>query len=577
LNRRFHIVQSRPITTIHRAGIEGEWTTADLKDGGVSSGVCSPFMASLYAFAFDRSMGRYLKRVGLHPPLAPASWMSVFYGRPYWNVGAVKMGLRKLPGFVERQFDEDLGVEVAYEGEGHVTRTNPKTVLSGLSVVARLKRAFREQRRSWKTFRQDQRQRLDELAAVDLEAMDRDTGVRFYRRFIDQEYLRSEGAYFVQVYNNSNIITLFNDRIRKYRDRIQFVDLVTGLEDVSHLALNHGLWDLSRKLLADEDALAWWREKTPAELVEAWAKGLTGYRMNEVSRLIETFDYHSTRELDLTVPRFGEDPTFVMESLLANMKLHETADPRSTVEKQRQRYRDKSRVFLDSLSGFERRSMKRALEDIRSFLWWREEYRDLSTRFYFHVRRFTLAMGRLLQDEGGLADRNDIFFLSLDDIYAALEKTIPREEVSRRVERNRTYYRSFHDFFIPHEIGDRYQASTAGPAEASEKRLTGIPCSPGDVVGVVRNIKDVFDADRLEEGDILITRFTDPGWTPKFGLLKAVATETGGVLSHAAVISREYGIPAVLAVPGLTEKLKEGQKVRVDGNRGVVEVLDDAV
>ncbi len=84
---------------------------------------------------------------------------------------------------------------------------------------------------------------------------------------------------------------------------------------------------------------------------------------------------------------------------------------------------------------------------------------------------------------------------------------------------------------------------------------------------------DVKDASRLRKGGILVTRFTDPGWTTKFALISAVVTETSGLLSHAAVIPREYGIPAVLAVNTATSKISDGDQIRVNGERGLVEVL----
>lgn len=87
-------------------------------------------------------------------------------------------------------------------------------------------------------------------------------------------------------------------------------------------------------------------------------------------------------------------------------------------------------------------------------------------------------------------------------------------------------------------------------------------------------VEHIEDTANVQEGDILITRFTDPGWTPVFGRISGVATETGGVLSHAAVISREYGIPAVLAVPSLTKHLHTGQRIRLDGSLGTITLLE---
>lgn len=134
--------------------------------------------------------------------------------------------------------------------------------------------------------------------------------------------------------------------------------------------------------------------------------------------------------------------------------------------------------------------------------------------------------------------------------------------------KNKLYYQSFRNYQNPNEIGSRFDR--AATTLAADGGLKGIACSPGVVRGRARVIKDIFDADRLAQGDILITKFTDPGWTPKFSLLAAVATETGGLLSHAAVISREYGIPAVLAIPNLTTSVRDGQEITIDGNAGVV-------
>jgi phosphohistidine swiveling domain-containing protein len=93
------------------------------------------------------------------------------------------------------------------------------------------------------------------------------------------------------------------------------------------------------------------------------------------------------------------------------------------------------------------------------------------------------------------------------------------------------------------------------------------------VEGRARVVGSLDEVSQIEHGDILVTRFTDPGWTPALGLVAGVVTEVGGLLSHAAVIGRELGIPAVLNLPGATQLLRTGQRIRVDGGAGTVEVL----
>jgi pyruvate,water dikinase len=103
--------------------------------------------------------------------------------------------------------------------------------------------------------------------------------------------------------------------------------------------------------------------------------------------------------------------------------------------------------------------------------------------------------------------------------------------------------------------------------------LVGLPVCAGVVEGRARVIADVADAD-LEPGDILVTTFTDPSWTPLFVAIKALVTEVGGLMTHGAVVAREYGLPTVVGVVNATTSIKDGQRIRVDGTHGVVEILD---
>ena len=105
--------------------------------------------------------------------------------------------------------------------------------------------------------------------------------------------------------------------------------------------------------------------------------------------------------------------------------------------------------------------------------------------------------------------------------------------------------------------------------------LKGMAASPGMVRGNVRIIHGEHEFDRLLSGEVLVSSYTNPAWTPLFATAAAVVTETGGASSHAAIVAREYGIPAVMAVPGVTRILKDGQKVLVDGSRGIVSLIKD--
>ncbi len=186
-------------------------------------------------------------------------------GRPYWNVGAVKEGLQKLPGYQERAFDQDLGIDSPYEGPGHTTPLTPLTLLNGIKVLWGIHRQAQQQEKKWDAFRKRQLKRLDQLAQIVPSTMSESEWSRFYRSFVEEAYFISESHYFIQIYNTSNVSTLFKDRLKKLGQVAAFTHLVSGLQGVSHLDLNNAAWNLSRTIRAIPETLQFWQSHTPEE------------------------------------------------------------------------------------------------------------------------------------------------------------------------------------------------------------------------------------------------------------------------------------------------------------------------
>ena len=139
-------------------------------------------------------------------------------------------------------------------------------------------------------------------------------------------------------------------------------------------------------------------------------------------------------------------------------------------------------------------------------------------------------------------------------------------------------FRGLRDLVPPNELGgkvvQRGHAETGSAEGSGTKVIRGLGCSPGRVRARVRVVRSLDDAYTLNGEEILVTPFTDPGWTPVFSKIAGVVTEVGGMLSHAAVIGREYGIPAILNLPGACTLLKSGQWVEMDGESGEVSLID---
>lgn len=552
------LVQARPVTCLHFAPELGEWTTADFRDGGVSSAVCSPFMWSLYEQAFDASMPAYLGSLGLVDPRDGTKWTRMFFGRPYWNLAAAKGAVGRLPGFVERNFDVDLGIEPQYEGPGRTTPASIWTVLRALPVLVRLLRGYRARLRANARFAAEFRARSApwDLDAGALAALDRAAFVARFRPLAEELHLHTETSYFTTIYNTSNatldLKVEFERANRRAGGTLHYPTLVGGLQDLSHLRPMRDLHRLCARLREEG------RGATEAELADFAGR----------------WPQRGRKELDPRVPRWPDDLPWVREMVaqaLASWRPED--DPDFAASRQHAAYERELARALSALGWLlpARIGLRRKLERLRSFTWWREEMRDYSSRVYAIVRRWALEAGRRLSAEGLLAGVEEVWALRWQEVAAALEGTLAPEEVRRRAAAGARMMRSFRNFEIPNEVGVRHDWAEARGVPTG-RTLRGTACSPGRRTGVARVLRDVEEAHRVAQGEILVTPFTDPGWTPLFARLGGVVTETGGLLSHAAVISREYGIPAVLSVAGATRAIRDGDLVTVDGGSGVVEL-----
>jgi phosphohistidine swiveling domain-containing protein len=235
------------------------------------------------------------------------------------------------------------------------------------------------------------------------------------------------------------------------------------------------------------------------------------------------------------------------------------------------------------------------LKLVRSYLVAREKMREYSTRCYYLYRCYLLELGRRLSQSGALDQADDIFMLDRQELKALLSdgtrlgawtaheqsawKFAPATGMKETLQLRWRFYRGYRHLEAPNEFGrgvhQRDEDSYVEEAEG-RLRLKGLGCSAGIVEGTVRVLHVIDDIGSLQKGEILVTRFTDPGWTPAMGLASGLVTEVGGVLSHAAVIGRELGIPAVLNLPGAMKRLATGQRIRMNGSSGIIELLEGA-
>jgi len=578
LNGEFHILQARPIAAIHFSTTE-EWSNADFKDGGVASSIPTPLMWSLYEKTFESTMPAFLRKVGLHPKQSTQRWTNRFMGFPYWNLSAVKAGAKKIPGFVERQFEADLGIESRYQGNGHVTGFNIRSIFNGLKILFCINRSIKARLRSAPITLNKLRSLITHLEQEDLSILTDEQLVTWAQNLIEEHHQEVESEYFNTIYDNSNGATLFKDALKKYNNKIENpaneLHLISGLDDVSHLRHVNQLWQLSRDFLSSPESLEQLHHETVESLSEKYQHQQT-YPFSDVfNSYIEQHKHHSQRELDLLVECWDENPKQAFQSLLQMLDQGEESNPKILQQKQKQAY-------IEELAAIRSVDLKQKLLVHRELLVLREEIRDLSTKMYRIIRNTFLELGERLHNQGIIENREQLFFL---DYSAALQyfRDPLNEVLAEQLKKNQLHYQCFRNYNKPNEIfsnnepiekrQDAFAENSIG--NNNHHVLTGIASSPGIVEGEIW-VHDTAQAiSDIPAGIILVAPYTDPSYTLLFSSLSGLITETGGILSHGAVVSREYGIPAVLAVKNACTTLKTGMRVRVDGHNGEVYILNE--
>jgi rifampicin phosphotransferase len=291
---------------------------------------------------------------------------------------------------------------------------------------------------------------------------------------------------------------------------------------------------------------------------------------------LDRYGMRCVGEIDITRPRWSERPTTLVPLILSNIRNFEPGAGERRFEQGRQEAETREQELLERLRALpdgERKAdeTRRMIDRVRTFMGYREYPKyGMVSRYLVYKQALVEEADRLVQAHV-LRDREDIFYLTFQELHDVVRTNQADERLIRQ---RRDAFRSYQALSPPRVltsdgecIGGAYRRDDL-PAGA----LVGLPVSAGTIEGRARVILDMEDAD-LEAGDILVTAYTDPSWAPLFVAIKGLVTEVGGHMTHGAVIAREYGLPAVVGVEHATRLIRDGQRIRVHGTDGYVEML----
>lgn len=304
----------------------------------------------------------------------------------------------------------------------------------------------------------------------------------------------------------------------------------------------------------------------------------TAWLASALDQYLTDYGHRCAGEVDIRFPRWSEDPSPLITAFKEYVTGTRGGEPplhrRALLDRRR---RAENRA-VRNLLAWQRPLFRLVLQQTRSLMPLREDPKFYLLKLILPLRRIVLAMAERLIDRGLMQKREEVFLLTEAELYRFLLAT-PTEEVAPQfhalMEERRLERQALEEVEPPEIVGPDGEPirESAGTNGLAPTELRGLGASPGRATGTARVLKSLAEGGEVREGEVLVAPVMDPGWTYLFPLVSAIVTDLGGVLSHAAIVARELGIPAVVNTRTGSRTISTGLEIEVDGDRGIVKIL----
>ncbi len=410
---------------------------------------------------------------------------------------------------------------------------------------------------------------MDACTEADLESMDTAGLRRHYDRMerVADRYMEPDIAIYVVKVACSWLMEKLGERLHG-EVRPDFVaDLTSGLEENRTLVMNAELEELHERF--QEDPGAW--NHLLQEEYDRLDGGMKPETAKALARFIER-NGHMTTNWDIKEPTWGETPEKIFALLRSYGRAGNRRSFQNLQEERTQRAASALEKVMNDLSPFPwlQRFFTVLHRTLLDFMQIDEEHHFYCSRLFKPMRKFCAEAGNRLARAGALEDPEDIFYMTLPEVFGALEEKIPFPRRYLVEARRADFARS-----LAVRPPDRFRDQAPLPVDempvgAGSGEVRGIGASPGIATGIVRVVEREEQAAQFQEGEILVTATPNPAWTPMYAVASGLITSTGSRLSHGLVSAREYHLPAVIGIPDAPHRFSTGQEVTIDGDQGTV-------
>jgi len=592
--RNLYILQSRPITTLQGPRVKKDSLLPDYKEKDIWSAAplderilwpMTPWSQGL----MDRTHLHLIDTVrsfGIAVPQG-AEMVKVFYGRPYVNKSLLDSILGDIPGA------SDMVVL-----SGHTRRLrihlhgSPEAFVIGLNVLPLLFTV----RKRWEQYLEYLEEAVSNLKREDIKKVSKER--LLYRLHVlegltlDSAKVHFQSQVLAQMlYNALDIFiekTLFFGPDRR---TIICTNLVSGLRGNKTVETNIALWRLSQEVCRDGYIRQIFLSNKPDDTLRALKEDRKASKefIPKLERFLKRYGHRSPVHNFLS-PSWFEEPANVFNLIGNYILAPEGFDPVSQRARISRLRKDAEEEVETALKKGVRRIFPLRLMVFRILLGMTRHYMLLRENQQFFVgkcfplvRMTLLELGNRYVREGLIERPDDVLFFTTTEFKRIESKDYQPEMVRELYEKRRAKWKLFDSITPPQFIGGIGGSTASITWEPTDRGkyvsddaimvLEGVGGSGGRISGIARVINGPQDFNSLQEGEIIVAPSTNPAWTPLFVTAKGVVTDIGGLLSHGAVVAREYGIPAVLGTGDATKKIKTGQRILVDGNLGRVHIL----
>lgn len=599
---KLYILQSRPITTfshIKRTLPRSIFDNSNIIES--FSGVTSPLTFSFASTMYDAVYRQFYELMGTPAErideLAETfrNMLAYLNGRVYYNLNSWFITLQLIPGYnLNKEFMENMmGVKNPVDIQKSDTVSTARKIfielpaaLKGLSkVLYHLSTLNGMIRRFIKNFDDVTAPYMDEK----FEAYSNFEIIRLYNYFI-RKILKDWKAPIVNDLYTMIFFGVLSKSIKKLglegHENLQN-DLLSGEGDMESTKPTKEIIRIANWLRTDETLFRLFAEKNERDLIRIILnQDEEKYReaRSRIRAYISNYGFRCMNELKLEETSLKEDPTFLFTTLKNYLK-RDPIDLEGQERREKEIRKKAEALVFAKMHGPKRFLFRWVLNNTRRAIKNREELRFMRTKIFGIERGMFNRIGRAFSEDGVIENQKDIYWLHINEVFELIEGRslntgIVRDIIRLRKKRNAQYIKmeTPERMYFYGDIYDRNfleilpdEEMAADDDTGSPNVFKGVPCSPGEVEGTVKIVLSPHDA-KLN-GEILVTKRTDPGWVPLFPSVSGIIIERGSVLSHSAVVAREMGIPTIVGLRGITDRLASGDRVRMNGSTGIIEKL----